>query len=104
MYRQSWGDTSGMLFVHEHPGTVAYWMKNTYLDMRILYLDSDLNVRQVNVPQTLSTVSMPSTNTNILYVLEIRPELLPAVLSNYATFKKDLARELRRLRLTPAPR
>lgn len=101
MYRQVWGNTSGMFFIHEHPGPVSYWMKNTYLDMRILYLDPDLNLRQVNTPETMSLTPLPSSNTNIRYVLEIKPSFLPLVLSNYGTFRRELIRELRRTNLYP---
>ncbi len=101
MYRQVWGNTDGMFFIHERPGRVAYWMKNTYLDMRMLYLDGELNLIDVKVPTPLSTDPLYSSTTNIHYVLEIRPELLPLIRSNYGTFRRQLAEQLHRVSLPP---
>jgi uncharacterized membrane protein (UPF0127 family) len=71
MDRKVWGKTDGMLFIHDKPSQVAYWMKNTYLDMYLCYLDEDFNILEVYHPQPLSTIAIISSNTNVKFVLEL---------------------------------
>jgi uncharacterized membrane protein (UPF0127 family) len=41
MFRTHLGEGRGMLFVFEEPGRPAFWMKNTYLSLDILFLSTD---------------------------------------------------------------
>jgi len=40
MYRKSMPDSCGMLFIHDYPEELFYWMKNTYIPLSIAFLDS----------------------------------------------------------------
>ena len=40
MFRDSMGESQGMLFIHEREEMQAYWMKNTRIPLDILYFDS----------------------------------------------------------------
>ena len=44
MFRTHLGKGRGMLFVFEEPGRPAFWMKNTYLELDILFLSAERTV------------------------------------------------------------
>ncbi|MEJ5285537.1 MAG: DUF192 domain-containing protein [Brevinematia bacterium] len=72
MNRKSWGKIDGMLFIHERPDEVSYWMKNTYLDLYMIFIDEKFNAKEIYRPEILSTKIISSSNTNIKYVLELK--------------------------------
>ena len=41
MFRTRLGKDRGMLFVFDEPGQPGFWMKNTYLELDILFLSAD---------------------------------------------------------------
>ncbi len=72
MNRKVWGKIDGMLFIHEKSEEVSYWMKNTYLDLYMIFIDENFNAKEIYKPEVLSTKIISSSNTNIKYVLEIK--------------------------------
>ncbi|MCX7820235.1 MAG: DUF192 domain-containing protein [Brevinematales bacterium] len=72
MNRRKWGSIDGMLFIHEKPEEVSYWMKNTYLDIFMIFIDENFNPKEIYKPEKLSTKIISSSNTNIKYVLELK--------------------------------
>jgi uncharacterized protein len=96
MYRKSWAPIDGMIFVNRYPQRVSYWMKNTTLPMAMVFLDSDLNVLEKHDPRPLSTSLVSSSNTNVRYVLELRPALTNQVLGRPDLLKRKLDKELRK--------
>ena len=71
MYRQSMGDTVGMLFIMEREEPQAFWMKNTYISLDIIYLNKDLKIVKIqDYTQPLSEETIPS-NRAAKYVLEV---------------------------------
>lgn len=71
MNRNEWGKIDGMLFIHESPSQVVYWMKDTYLDLYMVFMDKDFNKLEVYKPQKKSRRLIYSKSTNVMYVLEI---------------------------------
>ncbi|MGL5720824.1 MAG: DUF192 domain-containing protein [Brevinema sp.] len=95
MYRKEWTPASqGMLFVNTEPRRVSFWMKNTYLNMYIMYLDPEMNLLESYYPNPLDETSIPSKSTNIMYILELNPEHEPAVRSNWVEFKTEMKKAL----------
>jgi uncharacterized membrane protein (UPF0127 family) len=47
MHRKSLGTDEGMVFVHERPQLLAFWMRNTELPLDIGYFDPDGTLREV---------------------------------------------------------
>lgn len=55
MFRTTLPENGGMLFVYDHDGTYAMWMKNTYLPLSVAFIDRRgviLNIEDME-PQTL---------------------------------------------------
>ncbi len=91
MYRQNWTDDSqGMLFVNRVPRRVSFWMKNTYLDMTIFYLDKDFNILEIHYPVPLDETPMTSKTDRVQYVLELNPDLEDQVTASWAGFASQL--------------
>jgi len=44
MFRKELAADAGMLFVHPGEDMLAYWMKNTYIPLDILYFDAQLHL------------------------------------------------------------
>ncbi len=62
MFRQSLPDDGGMLFDYDPPQSIAFWMKNTYLPLDIVFIDAKgviLNIAADTTP--LSLQQLPST-------------------------------------------
>jgi hypothetical protein len=47
MFRPSLDPGAGMLFVFKDPGPKSFWMKNTLIDLDMVFLDADLKVLKV---------------------------------------------------------
>lgn len=47
MFRESLAPGAGMLFVFAEAGPKSFWMKNTYVDLDMVFLDGDLKVLKV---------------------------------------------------------
>ena len=66
---------SGMLFVHDRQEPVAYWMKNTYIALDILYFDEQFKLvsAQLNVQPCGSQTQCPNypSYEPTKYVLEL---------------------------------
>jgi uncharacterized membrane protein (UPF0127 family) len=61
----------GMLFVHEKPGPIGMWMKNTYIPLDMVFIDEHGRIQQIveqTTPHSLDTIR---SNEPALAVLEI---------------------------------
>jgi uncharacterized membrane protein (UPF0127 family) len=79
MFRRELAPDQGMLFIHDDVSPIAYWMKNTYIALDILYFDErrKLVSAQLNVPpcgEQLQCPIYPSAGP-AKYVLEINAGL-----------------------------
>jgi len=95
MYRTEWSDDSqGMLFINDSPRKVAFWMKNTYLNMGIFYLDKNFNILEVNYPMPLDETSIISESDKVQYILELNPEYTQETIREWSQFRSVLRTEL----------
>ena len=74
MFRRKLPQDRGMLFV-QSPGPAAFWMKNTYIPLDLLYFDADGQLLQIEAGAppcaTPSCPIYPSDTTTVRYILEI---------------------------------
>lgn len=56
MFRQSMPDKSGMLFDYNPPQEVAFWMKNTYISLDIIFIDA--NGRIIRIAENTTPLSL----------------------------------------------
>ena len=74
MFRRELPHGRGMLFI-QPPGPAAFWMKNTYIPLDLLYFDSDGKLLQVEAstpPCTTPNCPIDSSETTtVRYILEI---------------------------------
>lgn len=75
MFRDSLPADRGMLFIHEQEQPLAYWMKNTWIALDILYFDDSLLLvsQQRDVPPCSAGNACPSypSARPARYVLEL---------------------------------
>lgn len=70
MYRKELNPSYGMLFIFPTDSYLSFWMKNTYIPLAIIFIDSNKTITDVYYPKPLSTKSVKSSKP-CRYVLEI---------------------------------
>lgn len=76
MFRQTMGPQDGMLFVFDADGGLSFWMKNTFVDLDMVWLDraGKVTVLHANVPRSrpgMSDAEVATRSGHGLYVLEL---------------------------------
>lgn len=74
MFREYLGDDEGMLFIQPKTDLAAFWMKNTYIPLDLLYFDGDGHLVEIfsEVPPcTTPQCPVYTSHTLIKYILEI---------------------------------
>lgn len=71
MYREAVPDGTGMLFVFPDSDVRAFWMRNTYVDLDLAYLDANFTVVDLQEREAMDSTSVPSA-APAMYVLEVR--------------------------------
>lgn len=76
MFRQTMGPQDGMLFVFDADGGLSFWMKNTFVDLDMVWLDraGTVTVVHADVPRSRPGMSDAEVATRAghgLYVLEL---------------------------------
>ncbi len=71
MYRTSMSEDEGMLFVFDTERVLSFWMKNTYIPLDMIFIDSEHVIIDINHnAQPEDTVPFTSSAA-ALYVLEV---------------------------------
>src|SRR6056297_3680782 len=71
MYRESMAKSAGMLFVYPAPKRVGFWMKNTLIELDMIFADRTGTVRRVYHRAQPHDERPIMGGRNIQYVLEI---------------------------------
>ncbi|TPW18514.1 MAG: hypothetical protein FD126_3415 [Elusimicrobia bacterium] len=76
MFRSTMGPLDGMLFVFDDEGGFSFWMKNTFVDLDMLWLDraGKVSVVHANVPRSrpgMGDDEVATRGGHGLYVLEL---------------------------------
>jgi uncharacterized membrane protein (UPF0127 family) len=75
MFRQSLDKDKGMLFEYKQPHPVAMWMKNCFIPLDIIFIDSDskiCNIAENTIPESRTIIR---SKCNAKAVLEINAGL-----------------------------
>ena len=71
MFRQSLPTDAGMLFVYDPPQSIAFWMKNTFISLDIIFIDVNgvvLNIAADTTPLSLAPLQSSGAARGILEV------------------------------------
>jgi uncharacterized protein len=71
MFVRALPDMRGMLFVHENPKPISMWMKNTYIPLDMVFIDSKGRIQQIVEQATPHSLDIIRSNDPALAVLEI---------------------------------
>ena len=66
----------GMFFIYDHDSVISIWMKNTYIPLDILYIDSSNKIRNIRKNATPLSTNNMSSIVPVKYVLEINGGLV----------------------------
>ena len=74
MFRERLDDNEGMLFVFDGDAERSFWMKNTLIELDMLFIGSDFEIKKIHnaVPCTEDPCPSYKSGTPVKYVLEIR--------------------------------
>ena len=71
MFRQSLPTDGGMLFVYDPPQSIAFWMKNTFIPLDIIFIDANgviLNIAANTTPLSLVQLQSSGAARGILEI------------------------------------
>ena len=71
MNRQSLDENSGMLFVYDTEQSVSFWMKNTYVSLDIIFMDSQKKIVEIEKNTTPLSETLITPTSLVRYVLEV---------------------------------
>ncbi|MBI1272754.1 MAG: DUF192 domain-containing protein [Alphaproteobacteria bacterium] len=69
MYVKDMPDDAGMLFLFPEPNRLTFWMKNTYIPLDILFLDSEgriINIAENTQPLSTDMITSASPGKGVL--------------------------------------
>lgn len=70
MFRRSLDPDRGMIFPYKPPQDVAFWMKNTWIPLDIIYIREDGSIARITKAQPMDITPLPSGEP-VVAVLEI---------------------------------
>jgi uncharacterized membrane protein (UPF0127 family) len=70
MNRKELPEDKGMLFIFDSEERRSFWMKDTYIDLDIIFIDENFEIVKISKGEKLSTQQIPSIKP-AMYVLEV---------------------------------
>lgn len=71
MYRTELAANAGMLFVFERPAEVAFWMRNTYLPLDLIFIDRHGSIVRIHPQAKPHDDTLIASGQPVTHVLEI---------------------------------
>lgn len=71
MFVRSLPDLRGMLFVHPQPRPISMWMKNTYIPLDMVFIDTQGRIQEIIEQATPHSLELIRSKEPALAVLEI---------------------------------
>jgi uncharacterized membrane protein (UPF0127 family) len=72
MYRHSLLDKAGMLFIYEETQPLAFWMKNTYIPLDIIFVDENMQIVTIKKNAKPLSEKLILSNLDSMYVVEVK--------------------------------
>ncbi len=97
MFRESLPTASGMLFVYERPQRLSFWMRNTLIELDLLFIDPSGEVRHIHHRAQPLDETPIEGGRGLTHVLEINGGLAERMgiavgsVVRHPTFSKDQA-------------
>ncbi|WP_299404285.1 DUF192 domain-containing protein [uncultured Roseobacter sp.] len=79
MHRESMPTSAGMLFVYERPQTLSFWMRNTLIELDMLFIDATGTVRHIHHSAQPLDETPIFGGDDLTHVLEINGGLAKAM-------------------------
>lgn len=79
MFRENLPQSSGMLFVYENPQPLSFWMKNTLIELDMIFLDSSGTVQTIHHRAQPGDLRPKAGSGDLIAVLEINGGLAEAL-------------------------
>ncbi|MBC7783758.1 MAG: DUF192 domain-containing protein [Burkholderiales bacterium] len=70
MFRKSMPSNEGMIFIFDSAAQRAFWMKNTLIDLDIVYLDRDAKIVSIKTMRSKDLTGIPSDHP-AMYAIEL---------------------------------
>lgn len=64
--------SEGMLFVYDEPQELSFWMHDTSIELKIIFIDEDWEVKKIELGKPFDET--PITCDDVQYVLELHPD------------------------------
>ena len=71
MFRTSLADDQGMLFVHERPGELTMWMRNTYIPLDMVFIRADGIIHRIEEMTEPHSEEVIASRGDVTAVLEL---------------------------------
>ena len=71
MFRKELGNNEGMLFIWDSDALRQFWMKNTLINLDILFINSELKIVNIKEKAQSGSTRIISSKFPVKYVLEI---------------------------------
>jgi len=71
MYRHFMPDKAGMLFIYEETQPLAFWMKNTYIPLDIIFVDENMQIVTIKKNAIPLSEQLILSNRDSMYVVEV---------------------------------
>jgi uncharacterized membrane protein (UPF0127 family) len=71
MYRHSMPDKAGMLFIYEETQPLAFWMKNTYIPLDIIFVDENMQIVTIQKNTKPLSEKLILSDRDSMYVVEV---------------------------------
>ncbi|MFN7116542.1 MAG: DUF192 domain-containing protein [Saprospiraceae bacterium] len=71
MWRRSLADNHGMLFIMDMQEEQAFWMRNTYIPLDIIYVNDQFEIVRIRANTQPQTLNQVTSNAPALYVVEV---------------------------------
>jgi uncharacterized membrane protein (UPF0127 family) len=98
MHRQSLKESDGMIFLFPKAVNAAFWMKNTFIPLDMLFVDDDYKIIHIVKNASPHSLTPRSANQKVIAVIEIaggRAEREGIVVGDIVRYSLPESREIR---------